>query len=734
MSRVLASPRLTHAACAITLLLTTLLAYANSLDAEFVYDDFQNFVHNPRVHWHDLTWQSIIEGVLGGPTPRPVSIFTFGLNSYLGGQDVFGYHLFNVLLHATNSVGVYALLLATLRLSLRDRRGAERPSERRLAASALVGALLFALHPLQTQAVTYVVQRMTALATGFYLASFLFYVHVVRDASGWRRGLAWFGLGLGYALSVGSKEIGTPLPVALWLYEWIFGRGLDRGWARRQVGWLLLPLAAGLALFAGLYEAIQAEFDQRGFTMGERVLTELRVVWFYLSLVVAPLPSRQSLLQLISTSHSLIDPISTLLSAVALVGLLGFASWLAPRRPVAAFGVVWFLLHLVVESSVLPLELIYEHRIYLPLIGFSLIVADGLTSVSAARARAAFVLSAVVLATLGGLTHARNEIWRRADTIWQDVLAKTGDQRARESVAWALESRGFALMQQGRERDALAYFRQAAQVAPEYAHNYRSWGEALVRLGRVAPAIGRFRKAIELDPTRWRPHDDLAFALMHIGRISEGVTAYRELLRRIPSDAEGLRAPRALAERGQPREAAILLETAVLTRPRSVVLREELIAALEFLGEDEAATAQLTALLALAPSAEHHGRLGLLLWQRGQSAAAIDHIEAATALDPDDPRHLANLAWMLTTATDPSLQDPERALRLAEPLLRAAPEDADLLDTATTALAALGRWQEATEQLEQAIARQRTAGREASALEERLETIRNRAHGRNATD
>lgn len=713
-----------HVACSASLVIATLVAYSNSFDAEFLYDDFQNFVHNPRVHWHDLSWETIALGIFGGPTPRPVAIFTLGINYYLGGQDVFGYHVFNVSLHTANAIAVYALLWATLGLPGGRGKGTPAPNDWHRAASALAGALLFALHPLQTQAVTYVVQRMTALAAGFYLVSFLLYIYAVRGASGWRKRAGWSLLGLTFLLSLGSKEIAAPLPVALWLYEWLFGQRLDRAWARRQAKWLLIPLVAGLALFAGLFESIQAEFTQRDFSMSERVLTELRVVLFYASLALAPLPSRQNLLQLISTSHSLIDPLSTLAALVTLLGLLAFAVWLAPRRPLAASGIVWFFLHLVVESSVLPLEMIYEHRVYLPLFGFSLILTDILSNLAPRRRGGAFALVGLLAISLGGLTYERNHIWRRADSIWADVYEKTGDHRARESVAWALESRGVALVKQGRERDALAYFRQAAQIAPEYAHNYRSWGNALIRLGRATPAVGRFQKAIAIDPSRWGPHDELAFTLMHMKRTREGLAAYSKMLQLIPSDAEALGAPSALIERGQPREAAMLLEAAVITHPNSVPLRTELIEVLSWIGEPEAAIRQARALVSLDPSAGHQARLGLILWENGDPRAAIQQLEAAVMQDADDTRHGANLAWMLASAPEGDGADPQRALALLEPLLRAEPRDADLLDTAATALIALGRPQEAATRLDDAIQATEATGGDAAALRARRDGLR----------
>jgi tetratricopeptide (TPR) repeat protein len=725
--RVLEHPLIAHLLCAAALVACTLLAYSNSFDAQFVYDDFQNFVDNPRVHWYELRPEAIRDGLLGGPTRRPVAIFSFGLNFYFGDLDVWGYHVFNFAVHVLTSVAVYALLFATLQLPGARRRDAPPPTRRSLIACSLLGALIFALHPLQTQAVTYVVQRMTAMAAGFYLAAFLVYVHAVRETTGLRRWLGWSALAALYLLGLGSKEIAAPLPFALWLYEWCFGQRLDAAWARRRIVWLLPPLIVAVAGFAWIYDALQLEFGRRDFSMSERALTQLRVVFFYASLVLLPLPSRQNLLHLTATSHSLFDPITTALALLSLIALLGFVVWLAPRRPLSAFGILWFFLHLIVESSLLPLEMIYEHRTYLPMFAVSLIVADGLRAFPSRHSTAAFASVASLAIVLGFLTHARNEVWREPADLWADVYRKTGDARARKSVAWAVEGRGLRLAADGRDRDALVYFRQAAQIAPEYARNYRSWGDSLIGLGRTLPAVGRYEKAISLEPDRWGAYNQLAFALAQLDRMPRAVVVYLKVMQRTDDAANLLPTPRRLVERGYSPRAIVLLETALATRPKSSMLRRELYDVLLGAGEYAAAVEHAMWLLEREPDATLHGQLGLVFWELGRTSPALEQMEAARALAPDDARHAANLAWMLATAPEPGLRDAKRALELIEPLIAASDPDPDLLDTAAAALSALGRWEEAIERIELALELARLADSWAvEDLELRRTALRNR--------
>lgn len=727
MSRVLERPHVPHILCAAALASCTLLAYANTFDAAFVFDDFKNFVDNPRVHWYELRADTIREGILSGPTLRPVAIFTLGINFYLGGLEVAGYHAFNTAVHVLNAIAVYALLFATLQLPGARRRDATPPARESLIACSLVGALIFALHPLQTQSVTYVVQRMTAMATGFYLAAFLVYLHAVREATGLRRGLGWAALAGLYTLGLGSKAIAVPLPFALWLYEWCFGQRLDLAWARRNVVWLVLPLIAFGIGFAWLFDDLQIEFGRRDFTMSERLMTQLRVVFFYASLIALPLPSRQNLLHLTPTSHSLLDPITTGLSLLGLLGLLGFVVWLAPRRPVSAFGIAWFFLHLAVESSVLPLEMIYEHRTYLPMVALSLIVADGLRAVPPRHATAAFSIAAAGAIALGGLSYARNHVWRSPADLWADVYRKTGDARARESVAWAVEGRGLRLAAEGRDRDALVYYRQAARIAPEYARNYRSWGDSLINLGRTQPAVGLYEKAIALEPDRWGAYNQLAFALAQQDRMAAAIGAYREVIRRTRASQDLLPTPRRLVEYGYSPRGITLLEMAALARPESTTLRRELFDVLIGLGQAAGAVEHALFVLERESDATLHGQLGLVLWELGRTRAALEQLEAARTLAPEDTRHTANLAWMLATAPEPPLRDPARALDLVEPLIARQSDDPDLLDTAAVALAALGRWEEAIERIELALELARDKGSaHVEELERRLTSLHDR--------
>ncbi|GAG44825.1 unnamed protein product, partial [marine sediment metagenome] len=212
------------------------------------FDGRMDILENPSVRWTQLGW-SELSGLRANPG-RYVAYASFGLNHYWGGYDVWGYHVVNVVLHLLNAGLVYALALATLARvpALESQR--LRPSVAPwIAATA---ALVFVAHPIQTQAITYVVQRMTSLCAFFYLSALLLYVHGRTAATPRRRGALLAGGFLCWGLALGSKEIAATLPLAVLLYEWFFFRDLSLPWIRRNVGFGLLALVC-VAGVAGLY-------------------------------------------------------------------------------------------------------------------------------------------------------------------------------------------------------------------------------------------------------------------------------------------------------------------------------------------------------------------------------------------------------------------------------------------------------------------------------------------------
>jgi hypothetical protein len=358
----------------------TLLVYSNTFHAPFHFDDQPHILLNPNVQVKSWSWETLIR-LVSNTYKESIRVFAFltlALNYSLGGFNVFGYHVVNLLIHIASGMLLYGFLMMTFQLpSLRERYG---PVAYRVA---LFASLIFVCHPVQTQSVTYIVQRMASLGGMFYLLTMVLYIKG-RLASGWNRYICFGAMVLSYLLGVFSKENVAIVPLFIALYELYFFRQFELGPGGRRfllvAGSLLFCLGVlGFLVWGRRYiELSIAGYGIRPFTLGERLLTQSRVVLYYLTLIAFPLPSRLNLDYDFPLSRSLIDPPTTLLSILIIAGLLIYSVWFARKRPVLSYFVLWYFGNLVIESSVFPLELVYEHRLYLPAVGpfvlFSLLV------------------------------------------------------------------------------------------------------------------------------------------------------------------------------------------------------------------------------------------------------------------------------------------------------------------------------------------------------------------------
>ena len=314
---------------------------------------------------------------------------------------------------------------------------------------------------MQTNAVTYLVQRMASLQTLFFVLCVAAYLFARRMHLGKTHHVATF---LGYAATLWfalcaflSKENSAMLPVMLVITEiWFFQPDLISAVCRRLKGksWAFWIVASLAGLVTSLYilrhfSGLLSGYSGRHFTLSERLLTEARIVVWYLSVLLWPDPSRLSIEHDITLSRSLWDPPSTLFCIVLLV----ITAWLSirfrRRFPLITYGMLWFLLNLVIESSIVPLELIFEHRLYLPSIGFFIALVAGLVSVtqyafSTANRRNVVTLSwccfSILISCLTLLTFTRNEAWQNILTINQDAVRKAPlnpRAHANLAVAWS---------------------------------------------------------------------------------------------------------------------------------------------------------------------------------------------------------------------------------------------------------------------------------------------------------
>jgi hypothetical protein len=360
------------------------VAYSNTFYVPFQFDDRPNITDNPNIQIKVFTLDRIEQLVKNTykETIRIFSYFTLALNYYFGELNVFGYHLVNFMIHVASGIFLYWFLLLTFHLpSLKEKYGSISYKV------ALFTSLIFISHPIQTQSVTYIVQRMASMAGMFYLLSMVLYVKG-RLSTGPIRFIYFGGLVLSYLLGVFSKENVAILPLFIALYEFYFFQNIDLSPKGKRVLLTFVCILIVLGMIGSVIwgkryiDVIVEGYQYRNFTMLERVLTQFRVVLYYITLLVYPHPSRLNLDYDFPLSKTLLDPPTTLISILIIVALIGYSVLTAKKKPMFSYCVLWYFGNLVIESSIFPLEMVFEHRLYLPAIGpfilFSLMTVRGI--------------------------------------------------------------------------------------------------------------------------------------------------------------------------------------------------------------------------------------------------------------------------------------------------------------------------------------------------------------------
>ncbi len=625
-------------------------AYRHSLTVPFQLDDLPHIVDNPLVHMVRLEWGRLARLLA---RPRGLALATFALDYRAGGLDPRGYHLVNLALHAGNGVWVFLVARRLLsRWTSLDGRGR--------FDGALAAAMLFVAHPLQTQAVTYVVQRMASLGAFFGLAAVFCFLEA-RERAGRGRAAALAGAALAWLLALWCKENFFVLPVVLLGAEAL----LDPGWRealRRHRPALALAAAAFVAMgavaAAVFWDVLLPEHRRFGFSLGQRLLTLPRVVFLYLSLLAWPLPGRLRADYDYPPSASLLDPPSTLPALAGLV-LLAAAAWGGRRRaPLVTFGAVWFLGNLLPESTLLPIDLVFEHRVYFPSVGVFVPCGAGLAWLGSAAPRrrwATWALAAPLAAALAVGTDRRNQAWNDVLAL-NRAAAAAGPTRAR-----TLLTIGSEYHRRGDLARAEEAFREALRVEAGNPVAERNLGVIARARGDLAEAERHLRAAVELDPGAKESWAYLASLLLETGHPGEAERAARHALEIDPGHAPalvGLAAVRLGS--GDAEGARRLLEQAAAADPGFAPARRGLVDALLALGRlpEALATAED---LARAREAEPGDamRLGDCLQRLGRLDEAERAYRAALERDPRLRGAHFGLAGVFAGRGDPARAEDE---------------------------------------------------------------------------
>ncbi|MBI4756364.1 MAG: hypothetical protein HY778_13305 [Betaproteobacteria bacterium] len=427
------------------LLIATAMAYWPGLRGDFEFDDAINLLANQSLPLANLSMRSLWEASMSGdagPLGRPLSMLSFALNSHFHGFEPLGYKLANLGIHLVNGALTYVLALLLLSRT-RLRTIAADPWARRIVALCATGFWL--LHPLHVTSVLYVVQRMTSLSATFTLLGMICWVIGRANLRDGKRGLLlmWIGAVAGVILASLSKEVGILLPLYLLVVEICLFDASDRADGGRRSAMVFFIMAVGIpGVAAAAYAIARPEwilggYAGRDFTLAERLLTESRVLGFYLQQAIVPRLNEFGIYHDdFVVSRRWADPPWTAFAMAGWAAAVTLAVWLRRRAPVAAFGVLWFVAGHFLESSVFPLELVYEHRNYLPLFGPIFAVAYGLLVWRPRWCAAGCALAATAyVALFGGMTYARALEWSNlVDHAAIEAANHPGSARARHQL------------------------------------------------------------------------------------------------------------------------------------------------------------------------------------------------------------------------------------------------------------------------------------------------------------
>jgi tetratricopeptide (TPR) repeat protein len=506
--RTIAGNRCVHIAL---IAIVGLLAYSNSFDAPFYFDD-QAFTKNPHVR--DIgNIPSFFTNITGPLGERPLTITTFALNYHISGMDASGQHIYTTGFHAVN-VGLHLLNGVLLYVFVSLTAGLLRLERREALLAAFFMSVVFVLHPLQTETVTYLVTRSMLIITALYFTGLIVFVRAAR-AMGKGRLFYYVALFAVSLMGVASREDFVTFPVMLLVYDLFFisrfsFQDVLRKWKLYIPAVLPLPYLAFLVLN---WEQV-AGFKIESITQLEYLITQFNVHWTYLRLVI--LPINQNLDYDYPVARSLLE-FPTLLSFIGYAGLWAAALALSRRRPAVSFSILWFLITITPASSFVPLlDRMFEHRMYLPSAGIFGVLTAGtfavLGRIRGKGARASVVLACVlVLLSFGATTYARNDLWSDHIGMWEDTVKKSPRKaRPHNNLGQAYFAKGF-------NEKAEEHFEKAIALDPFYADPHFNLGSVYYRRGMHEEAAEQFNYAVYAKPKNAEAHLNLALALAATG-------------------------------------------------------------------------------------------------------------------------------------------------------------------------------------------------------------------------
>ncbi len=694
-------------------------AYSRTLSVPLLFDDVATIAHNRSIQHITTALAPAFNTTAGG---RPVLNLSLAINYAASGTETWSYHLLNLIIHILAGLTLLGILRHTF----------SRYAAPSAALAALCATLMWTLHPLQTESVTYIIQRAESLMGLFYLLTLYCFIRGA-DAGG-RNKAIWVILSIiSCLLGMATKEVMVSAPLMVLLYDRTFLAGNFRDALRRHKAayaglcttWVILPF---------LVFSTHGRGGTSGFGVGvpwtQYALTQFPAVVRYLKLALWPHP-----LVFDYGTQWATDSWASLPSALVVIGLIAATAWALSRQGIGmkSLGLAGaWLFSILAPTSLIPgnRQTAAEHRMYLALIP---VVVLGVSLVFRKLGRAALPCCFALSVGLGGMTFVRNETYRSAPALWSDTVAKCPENAfAHNNLGCELEALP------GRRMEAIAQYEEALRLRPDDAEEHNNLGSALEKMpGRFDDALVQFNEALRLKPEFAEAHYNLACALETVpsrrdeaiahfrtsqvlkpdfpeahtnlgyvleqmpGRLNDAIAEYEAALRLTPDDALAhYNLGNALAKiPGRSHEAISQYQAALRLRPNYTEARNNLGNTLSNLGRPTEAIAQYEETLRLNPKdAQAHYDLGVALYASGRRKEAIGQYEEALVLRPAYPEAHDNLGIALNAEGRQA-----EAISHYEEALRLDPSDEKTHYNLANALSLAGQTMQAIAQYEEAL-------------------------------
>ncbi len=535
------------------------LAYGNSFQGTWVFDDHHDILQNKIISSFSLP--DFFRTYIADHFSRPIAILSFFLNYRIGGYDIYGYHIVNFTIHYVATLFVFLFVYKTMSLPLLAAKYREYAY-----SIAFLTSVFWCTSPLHVTAVTFITQRYTSLAGMFYFMAMFFFVQGRTATLNNTSSAIWQYIfcAISAVMAFLTKENAAMLPVILYFYDLLLIRGANQENVRKDMKRMIWPLT-GLLLVGIFYlttTGFPLDYKVYNFTLTEKLLTEPRIVLFYLSLLIYPVSTRLTFDHDYILSTSLFTPWTTGVSILIILGFIVCAFITARKKPLVAFCILFFFLNHIIESSIIPIEIIWEYRNYVPSLSFFiLLVLFLLWTLQFFRNKKMifYMISGCIIVLIiaqADTVHRRNTLFYSEKMLWIDSALKSpGLSRPYTNLALlyfqegnikkALEEARKAVSLNKHPNDhasatmytnlatyqimvndleeALKNIRHALSLQPYYDYGHAATANLMMKKGDLESAGTYITQAIFLSPDKDVFHSRYALILFHQGKLQEAL-------------------------------------------------------------------------------------------------------------------------------------------------------------------------------------------------------------------